>query len=74
MRAVPFKLGQIVWLHDFTARGRHKLCDLYGPVQYRVLRVPREGGSVYLIAPVDEPTKARQVNRALLKAVIGAYP
>lgn len=70
----PLKLGQLVWLRDFAARGRHKLRDLYGPLQYRVLKVPRDGGSVYTIAPVDEPTKARQVNRALLKVVIGAHP
>ena len=63
-----------MWFRDFAARGRHKLRDLYGPVQYRVLKVPREGGSVYTIAPVDEPTKARQVNRALLKAVVEAHP
>ncbi|KAJ8014292.1 hypothetical protein DPEC_G00038740 [Dallia pectoralis] len=42
--------------------------------RYRVLKVPREGGSVYTIAPVDEPTKARQVNRALLKPVVEARP
>ncbi|KAG1955424.1 thy-1 membrane glycoprotein [Pimephales promelas] len=74
VRDVPFKLGQLVWLRDFSARGRHKLRDLYGPVQYRVLRVPREEGSVYTIAPVDEPTKVKQVNRALLKAVVVGSP
>uniref|UniRef100_A0AAQ4S8F2 Gypsy retrotransposon integrase-like protein 1 n=1 Tax=Gasterosteus aculeatus aculeatus TaxID=481459 RepID=A0AAQ4S8F2_GASAC len=74
VRAVPLSVGQLVWLRDFSARGRHKLRDLFGPVQYQVLKVPREGGSVYTIAPVDEPTKVRQVNRALLKAVAGPHP
>ncbi|KAJ7986684.1 hypothetical protein DPEC_G00342450 [Dallia pectoralis] len=74
VRELPLMVGQLVWFRDFRARGRPKLRDLYGPVQYRVLKVPREGGPVYTIAPVDEPTKARQVNRALLKPVVEARP
>ena len=38
---------------------------------YHVLRVPRERGLVYTIAPRDDPTRARQVHRFLLKAVLG---
>lgn len=41
---------------------------------YQVLRASTGGGSVYTIAPVDDPTKARQVNCTLLKAVVGAVP
>lgn len=66
----PLKVGQLVWLRDFTPRGRHKIHDLYGPVKYKVLREPSEGGSVYTIAPVTDLAKTRNVNRILLKAVV----
>lgn len=66
----PLKVGQLVWLRNFSTRGRHKIQDLYDPVSYRVLRAPAEGGAVYTIAPVDNLTKSRHVNRALLKAVV----
>lgn len=34
-----------------------------------MLRMPKEGGSVYTIVPVDDETKVRQVHRTMLKAV-----
>lgn len=74
VRDVPLTEGQLVWLRDLTVRGRNKIQDRWGPVVYRVVRAPIGGGSVYTIAPVDDPTKARQVNRTLLKAVVGAAP
>ena len=43
-------------------------------MKYRVLRAPAEGGSVYTIVPVDNPTKIRQVHRKMLKAVVGVDP
>ena len=70
----PLKVGQLVWLRDHSARGRHKIQDLWGPVVYRVVKAPREGGPVYTIAPMDDQTKVRQVHRTLLKAVAGAAP
>ncbi|XP_029941466.1 uncharacterized protein LOC115383427 [Salarias fasciatus] len=70
----PLMEGQLVRLRDFSVRGRQKIQDLWGPVVYRVVRAPTGGGSVYTIAPVDDHTKARQVNRALLKAVVTTAP
>lgn len=34
---------------------------------FPVMRDPRDGGSVYTIAPADDPGKARNVHRSLLK-------
>lgn len=34
---------------------------------YQVVRAPKEGGSVYSIAPVDDLGKVKQVHRSLLK-------
>lgn len=34
-------------------------------------RAPGEGGSVYTIVPVDDPTKVKHVHRNMLKAVVG---
>lgn len=74
VRDAPLEEGQLVWIRDHSARGRHKIQDLWGPVVYRVMRVPQEGGSVYTIAPADDQTKVRQVHRSLLKAVAGTGP
>lgn len=74
VRDAPLTEGQLVRLHDFSVRGRHKIQDLWGPVVYRIVRTPTGGGSVYTIAPVDDLAKVCQVNRTLLKAVVGAAP
>ena len=71
VRDVPLEEGQLVWLRDLGVRGRHKIQDQWASVKYCVMRAPREGGSVYTIAPRDDPTRARQVHRSLLKAVVG---
>lgn len=34
---------------------------------HQVVRAPREGGAVYSVVPVSEPTKIRHVHRSLLK-------
>lgn len=72
VRNDPLEIGQLVWLRDHSAKGRHKIQDLWGPVVYRVMRAPQGGGPVYTIAPTDDETKVRQVHRSLLKAVAGA--
>lgn len=46
--------------------------DLWGSTVYFVLRVPKEGGAVYTIAPKDDPSKIKHVHHTSLKAVIGA--
>lgn len=66
----PLREGQLVLLCDFSARGRHKIKDLRSSVTYQVLKAPQEDGSVYTIAPVDDQSKIRRVNRALLKAMV----
>lgn len=66
VRDAPLEEGQLVWVRDHSAQ--------WGPVMYRVMRVPQKGGSVYTIAPADDQTKVRQVHRSLLKAVAGSGP
>ena len=58
--------GKLVYLRDVGLRGRNKIY-VWSSVVYGVLRAPRDGGSVYTIAPVDDPSKARNVHRSLLK-------
>lgn len=71
---LPLSEGQLVFLRDFGARGPHKTRDSWSSVQYRVLKVPKEGGTVYTVAPTDDETKVRQVHRTMLKAVLGVNP
>ena len=71
LRGEPLKEGQSVFLRDLSARGRHKMQDLWGSTVYSVLRAPKEGGAVYTIAPKDDQSKTKTVHRTLLKAVIG---
>lgn len=37
---------------------------------HQVLRAPKEGGTVYTVAPVSDLSKARQVHHSLLKPVV----
>lgn len=71
VKARPLREGQVVFLRDFTARGPHKTQDRWSSVRYQVLVAPKEGGSVYTIAPVDDPTRTKRVHRTMLKAVVG---
>ncbi|XP_042072601.1 uncharacterized protein LOC106632647 [Haplochromis burtoni] len=59
---VPLKVGQLVYLRDHSARGRHKIQDLWSSVVYQVLRAPQENGAVYTIAPVGDLEKVRHVH------------
>ncbi|KAL0161382.1 hypothetical protein M9458_045107, partial [Cirrhinus mrigala] len=67
VRDTPLGEGQLVYLRDVGVRGRSKIRDLWSPVVYQVVRAPKEGGSVYSIAPVDDLGKVKQVHRSLLK-------
>uniref|UniRef100_A0A665U756 Gypsy retrotransposon integrase-like protein 1 n=1 Tax=Echeneis naucrates TaxID=173247 RepID=A0A665U756_ECHNA len=71
VKDLPLGEGQLVYLRDFTARGPHKTQDRWRSVRYKVLRAPKEGGSVYTIAPVEDPSKTKHVHRTMLKAVVG---
>uniref|UniRef100_A0A3B3XY23 Gypsy retrotransposon integrase-like protein 1 n=1 Tax=Poecilia mexicana TaxID=48701 RepID=A0A3B3XY23_9TELE len=74
VKHLPLKEGQFVFLRDFTARGPHKTRDRWSSVKYKVLRVPKEDGSVYTIAPMNDQTKVRRVHRTMLKPVVGVVP
>ena len=67
----PLRVGQLVYLRDHSARGRHKISDLWSSVVYQVLRAPRGEGAVYTIAPVADLEKVRNVHRNMLKAKVG---
>lgn len=71
---VPIKVGQLVYLQDHSARGRHKIQDLWSSVVYQVLRAPQEKGAVYTIAPVGDLEKVRHVHRDMLKAQVSLGP
>ncbi|KAL4004410.1 P2Y purinoceptor 4 [Sarotherodon galilaeus] len=71
---VPLKVGQLVYLRDHSARGRHKIQDLWSSVVYQVLRAPQENGAVYTIAPVGDLEKVRHVHRDMLKAQVSLGP
>lgn len=47
VRDLPLQEGQLVYLRNFHARGPQKTRDRWSSVRYRVLRRPKEGGSVY---------------------------
>lgn len=74
VRHSPLQVGQLVYLRDHSARGRHKIQDIWNSVVYQVLRAPSGDGPVYTIAPVDSLQKTRNVHRDQLKAHIGSEP
>ncbi|RXN26456.1 Transposon Ty3-I Gag-Pol poly [Labeo rohita] len=74
VKEAPLKEGQLVYLRDYSVRGRCKIQDLWSSVVYQVLRAPKEGGPVYTIAPTTDLSKVKQVHRSLLKALIGQDP
>lgn len=57
-------------MRDFSARGPHKIRDRWHSTRYRVLRAPKQGGVVYTIDPVENPTQVRHIHRLMLKAVV----
>lgn len=66
----PLQEGQLVYHWDLSVRGRHKIHDMWSSVMHQVLGAPKEGGTVYTVAPVSDLSKARQVHRSLLKPVV----
>lgn len=70
VREAPLQVGQLVYLRDHSARGRHKIQDIWSSVVYQVLKAPDQGGAVYTIAPQDNLQKLRTVHRDSLKAQI----
>ncbi len=70
VREAPLKEGQLVYLRDYSVRGRCKIQDLWSSVAYQVMRAPKEGGAVYTIASTTDLGKVKHVHRSLLKAQI----
>lgn len=50
----PFRVGQLVYLRDHSARVWDKISDIWSSVVYQVLRAPCGKDAVYTIAPVDD--------------------
>lgn len=48
----PLLEGHLLYLRDHSARGHHKIHDVWSSVVYQVLKAPPDGGAVYTIAPV----------------------
>lgn len=74
VRHSPLQVGELVYVRDHGARGRHKIQDIWSSVVYQVLRAPSGDGPVYTIAPVDDLQKTRNVHRDQLKAHVGPAP
>lgn len=70
VREAPLQVGQLVYLRDHAARGRHKIQDLWSPVVHQVLEIPDRNGVVYTVAPVAELSRPRRVHRDMLKAQV----
>lgn len=70
----PLKGGQLVYLHYYDVRGRHKIQDLWSSVVHQVVKGPQEGGVVYTVAPTDDLSKVKHVHRSLLKTRICMIP
>ncbi|KAI3369563.1 hypothetical protein L3Q82_024379 [Scortum barcoo] len=66
----PLPVGQLVYLRDHGVRGRHKIQDLWSSVVHQVVKAPSGEGVVYMVAPVNDLQKVRNVHRDMLKAVI----
>uniref|UniRef100_A0A3B1JWV6 Gypsy retrotransposon integrase-like protein 1 n=1 Tax=Astyanax mexicanus TaxID=7994 RepID=A0A3B1JWV6_ASTMX len=72
VREVPLQEGQLVYLRDHSARGRHKIQDVWSSVVHQVLRTPPGEGAVYTVAPVSDLGKIKHVHRNMLKAQVQA--
>jgi len=57
----------LVYLRDVGVRCRHKIQHIWNSMEYKVLRAPAVGGSVYTIAPMNDLQKVKHVHRSLIK-------
>lgn len=74
VRDAPLREGTLVYLRDHSVRGRHKIQDLWSSVLHQVLRAPKDGGSVYTVAPAGDLGKVKRVHRSLMKPRIQQDP
>ena len=70
VRHAPLLVGQLVYVRDHGARGRHKIQDLWSSVVHQVVGAPSGEGAVYSVAPVGDLHRVRNVHRDMLKAVV----
>ncbi|XP_062844567.1 retrovirus-related Pol polyprotein from transposon 412 [Trichomycterus rosablanca] len=73
VRSPALKVGQLVYVRDFSVRGRNKIQDRWSSLVHTVVRAPLEAGAVYTIAPVGDPTKLKHVHRSMLKGLVGPH-
>lgn len=64
----------MVLLRGFNVRGWDNIHDLWSSVAYQILKAAKTGGSVYSIAPVNDLSKVRQVQRSALNLWISKDP
>uniref|UniRef100_A0A3P9JFB1 Gypsy retrotransposon integrase-like protein 1 n=1 Tax=Oryzias latipes TaxID=8090 RepID=A0A3P9JFB1_ORYLA len=64
----PLAEGQLVYLKNFTMRGRTRIQDAWSPVLHKVIQAPTPDGVVYSVAPVQDLGRIRQVHRTMMKA------
>ena len=62
-------VGQHVYLRNHCHRGRNKIQDAWAPDVFQVVRPPKQGGTVYAVAPQHKLTEVRHVHRSMLKPV-----
>lgn len=62
VREAPLKEGQVVYLRNYSVRGRHKIHNLCSSVVYQILKAPKEGGVVYTIAPTTDLHKVKHLH------------
>ena len=74
VKDVSLQEGQLVYVRNHGVRGRHKIQDLWKSQLHQVVKVPKLGGVVYTIAPVDDMEKVKHVHRTMLKPHVGAKP
>lgn len=61
--------GQLVYLKNFSCRGRSKIQDIWNPIFHIVMRAPGPEGAVYSVAPLTERQKVKTVHGSMLKLV-----
>lgn len=55
----PLEVGQLVYVRDHGARGRHKIHDIWSSVVHQILKAPLGEGAVYAIATVTVPSSSQ---------------
>lgn len=63
----PLKVNQLVYLRDYSIKERNKIQDQWNPRPFKIVMVSSGPGTVYTVAPLDQPQKQKQVSRELLK-------